>query len=100
EIYLIRSLTVLGTIDACYTGDCDIDDSPLFGAIIPVVVMGIIFFRAIFSKKTINYRFGALDALFISYIVVVLFGCVYAYDINKAFEYCARFTFLGVSYFF
>ena len=98
QIYLIRSLVYLRSGNPCFVGDCLISSSPLLGVSLPLLVFFIAIIKA--SRTKIRYSLDSSDILFVSYIIVMLIGCIYSPDILDSIDYFGRFLLIGVSYFF
>lgn len=102
HIYLIRSLTTLNSGEACFTGDCALTSSGVFGLALPILVFTILIIKVIVENRhrPIRYNFDYVDALLGFYVIVMLSGCIYSQNIKSSLEYLLKFIFLGVSFFF
>lgn len=102
HIYLVRSLTALNSGQACFTDDCALTSSGVFGLALPILVFTIIIIKVIAENRhrPIRYNFDYVDALLGFYVIVMLSGSIYSQNIESSVEYLLKFIFLGVSFFF
>lgn len=99
HIYLIRSLGEINIQNLCYSGECQIGSSFLFGALLPILSLTIIAIKVISTKK-IKYAFDLFDVLVFLLTTMVIIGTNFSYDLNIGLEYSLKFILLGVSYYY
>ncbi len=102
QIYLLR-IAVSSNIDvSCVlTGTCEMDNSPLFGAILPVVTFLIIIARTFLKNKgTIMYQATAFDNFFLANAIIVIIGCLWSPDFMQSIDFTGRYLMLGIPYFY
>lgn len=103
HIYILR-LTVSSDIDidCVLTGtDCKVDNSPLFGAILPVIVFCIILVRTFINNRgIIHYRSTLFDWFFLINTILLIIACVWSPDFMNSIDYTGRYILLGIPYFY
>ncbi len=102
QIYLLR-IAVSTNIDvSCVlTNTCEMDNSPLFGAVLPVVTFLIIIARTFFKNKgTIMYQTTAFDTFFLANAIIVIIGCLWSPDFMESIDFTGRYLLLGIPYFY
>ncbi len=99
HIYLIRSLGEINIQNLCYSGECQVGSSFLFGALLPILSLIIIGMKVISTKKT-KYKFDLFDVLIFLLTIMVIVGTNFSYDPNIGLEYSLKFILLGVSYYY
>jgi O-antigen ligase len=102
QIYLLR-IAVSSNIDtSCVlTNTCEMDNSPLFGAILPLITFLIIIARTFLKNKgTIIYQTTAFDTFFLANCIIVILGCLWSPDFMQSLDFTGRYLLLGIPYFY
>lgn len=102
QIYLLR-IAVSSNIDTTcvLTNECQMDNSPLFGAILPIITFLIIIARTLFKNKgTITYQVTAFDMFFIINSIVIMAGCLWSPDFIQSIDFTGRYLLIGIPYFY
>jgi O-antigen ligase len=102
QIYVLR-VAVSSEIDiTCFLkSECNVDNSPLFGAILPVLVFVIITTRTFLLKKgKIFYQITLFDRFFFLNAILVIMGCMWSPDLFHSIDNAGRYLLIGIPYFY
>lgn len=102
QIYILR-IAVSSNIDvSCVlTNTCEMDNSPLFGAILPVITFFIIIVITFLKNKgTIMYQATLFDTFFLANCIVIIVACLWSPDFMQSIDFTGRYLLLGIPYFY
>jgi O-antigen ligase len=102
QTYVLR-VAVSSDIDiTCFLkSECNVDNSPLFGAILPILVFIIITIRTFILKKgKIFYQKTLCDTFFFSNALLVMAGCMWSPDLFHSIDNAGRYLLIGIPYFY
>ena len=102
QIHVLR-VSVSPDIDimCILKNECQIDNSPLFGVILPIIVFSIIIINILLKNKgRITYKITAFDIFFFINCTLMIAGCLWSPDFIHSLDITCRYILLGISYFY
>jgi O-antigen ligase len=102
QIYILRA-AVLSDIDVTctLTNECEMDNSPLFGAILPILVFFMITVRTFLKNKgKITYQKTLFDNFFLANALLIIIACIWSPDFMHSIDIAGRYILIGISFFY